>query len=540
MSLQCQTCGKLFNTFKKYIIHTQYVHPNIFKNFICPKKKCKRVFNRRHTLKVHLQKIHNFYDAKGINEFGNNIDNTETSNISLNNAEISKDNLNDGDVDKANEFSKDENINYLECFKNIHKANVVKIISELYNLDIARIRVQEILDCFSNFQSTLIESIIRMLSSSEAFEKSEIFKVISEMLLILKNPFSELNTEFKRFQYFEESGKLLMPQKVLIGIGKERFQRYSEAQMNLKERYAYFIPLRNLLKTFLEIPNVLKTIKDYQYNLNIENKKSGNMRNIIHGSLWKNNVPNNDELVLPLLLYYDDFETGNPLGSHAGIYKMGAVYCTIATIPPSYASRLENVFLTLLFHTADRSEFGNKNVFQCLISEITFLENEGINLVINGKEINCKFVLILIIGDNLGLHSLFGLNETFSSTYFCRMCVASKDETYTQTFEIEAQLRNTNDYDLHVENNVGIKEKCLWNDLKNFHVYNNLVVDVMHDLFEGIHRYSMALIIQNFIENNFFNLEMLNNRIQYFSYEPQEKKKSHLLYLKKTYKMDVL
>jgi len=32
---------------------------------------------------------------------------------------------------------------------------------------------------------------------------------------------------------------------------------------------------------------------------------------------------------LQILLYYDDFETANPLGSKKGIHKLGCVYFTL-------------------------------------------------------------------------------------------------------------------------------------------------------------------------------------------------------------------
>lgn len=77
---------------------------------------------------------------------------------------------------------------------------------------------------------------------------------------------------------------------------------------------------------------------------------------------------------MPLILYYDDFETCNPLGSHAGIYKLGAIYFTIASIPPKYASRIENIFLAMLFHSQDRTKFGNRAIFNILLKELKNLE----------------------------------------------------------------------------------------------------------------------------------------------------------------------
>jgi len=37
----------------------------------------------------------------------------------------------------------------------------------------------------------------------------------------------------------------------------------------------------------------------------------------------------NGKTVLPLFMYFDDFESGNVLGSHSGIHKVGAVYVSI-------------------------------------------------------------------------------------------------------------------------------------------------------------------------------------------------------------------
>lgn len=49
--------------------------------------------------------------------------------------------------------------------------------------------------------------------------------------------------------------------------------------------------------------------------------------------------------------------------------------------------------------------------------------------------------------------------------------------------------------------------------------------DIMHDLFEGIYRYDMALIINHYIQLNYFSITTLNSRIQYFSYDNFQKNK---------------
>lgn len=52
--------------------------------------------------------------------------------------------------------------------------------------------------------------------------------------------------------------------------------------------------------------------------------------NIMQGDLWKREYSDvSDYMILFLFLFYDDFEIGNPLGSHAGTNKIGVLcfYC---------------------------------------------------------------------------------------------------------------------------------------------------------------------------------------------------------------------
>lgn len=94
--------------------------------------------------------------------------------------------------------------------------------------------------------------------------------------------------------------------------------------------------MKDTLQLFLELPDVCHKIKEYQENILRCGVKvycnSTPMSNIIMGKTWNTINTENKEIILPLILYFDDFESGNPLGSHAGCYKIGAVYFTIATI----------------------------------------------------------------------------------------------------------------------------------------------------------------------------------------------------------------
>nr|XP_023028858.1 uncharacterized protein LOC111517034 [Leptinotarsa decemlineata] len=249
--------------------------------------------------------------------------------------------------------------------------------------------------------------------------------------------------------------------------------------------------------------------------------------NIMQGDLWQmylNKVKHKN--VFPLIIYFDEFETCNPLGSHAGVYKQGAVYFSIASLPQQYTTRLENIFLVMLFHSDDRITFGNKAVFDILINELKYLEDKGIAINCNGNVEQVYFSMVLLIGDNLGLHSLYGLVESFQANFYCRFCKCHKHDMKKLCKEEQTLLRTVDEYDeMVLEKSYGIKEKCVFHDLPNFHIFNNLTCDIMHDLSEGVHRYGLAKVIESLISQNFFSLDYLNQRIQFFNYNSSEKNK---------------
>ena len=81
-------------------------------------------------------------------------------------------------------------------------------------------------------------------------------------------------------------------------------------------------------------------------------------------------------MIIPLLHYYDDFETANPLGSKAAIHKIGGNYSMILALPPRFNSSLENIFLTTLFYSEDRRE-SNIHVYDVVVAQYQHLARDG-------------------------------------------------------------------------------------------------------------------------------------------------------------------
>lgn len=136
--------------------------------------------------------------------------------------------------------------------------------------------------------------------------------------------------------------------------------------------------------------------------------------NLVQGALWRRKIcAYKRKIVFPVLLSFDDYETNNALGSHAGVAKCGATYIHIPCIPPEYQSELQNIFLFILFNTIDRSVYKNKIVFTKIIEELFFLQKQGIEIQTANGSVRIYFVLAQVLGDNLGQNQILGFTQSF-------------------------------------------------------------------------------------------------------------------------------
>jgi len=133
------------------------------------------------------------------------------------------------------------------------------------------------------------------------------------------------------------------------------------------------------------------------------------------------------------------------------------------------------------------------------------------------------FSLGLILGDNLGLHSMLGFTESFIARFPCRFCKSPKLNCHSQVTQVDEMLRNKTNYDEDILiNNItltGLKEVCVFNQINSFHLTQNFAVDIMHDILEGVCKYDIGMILKKMIYDfNYFTIDTLNNRIESFNY----------------------
>lgn len=277
-------------------------------------------------------------------------------------------------------------------------------------------------DSFLFLLKTKIQSDLFKLNAS-----SDTIQEFSKIFHILSNPFYDVKTEYFRLQTLECMGFLIRPHEVVIG--QILNDRLLDVVVVLEPKVVKLtmVSLKVLLKKQLEHLNFFDIIFNYLNTIQ-ENDNPHIISSFLQSNLWKIKSTDPNQIVLPLFLYYDDFEITNPLGSHAGVQKVGAVYVSLACLPPDLASRLHNIFLVSLFKTDNKSCFGNSVIFKEIIAVLNFSETSGMDILVGNKSYKIFFKLGLILGDNLGWHSILGFVEIFIAKYPCRFYETPKHE----------------------------------------------------------------------------------------------------------------
>ncbi len=236
----------------------------------------------------------------------------------------------------------------------------------------------------------------------------------------LDNPFTHLSSEHKWKKYFKEKWAVVDPTEIKLGV------RY-DSRLNRVTRTYDQVPVTD---TFIYIPllDTLQFIFRNAYIYKQMSKPSGSTtvyNDFCDGSYFKKHpLFSKQQNALQIQLFYDDFESANPLGSKQGIHKIGAIYFILRNFPPKINSSLMNIYLLSLFHAQDVKNYGVDAILKPLVEDLKVLESSGIEVSFSKEPL--FGTVAQVTGDNLGMHTLFGFMESFSAHYFCRFCLVDK------------------------------------------------------------------------------------------------------------------
>lgn len=502
----CFKCDSSFYIPNDYINHLrqQHIVNSLYKcNF---DKKCDRMYDSLRSFRNHLKTHHTCSQPSNTPPIVTQ-DNTQNCIPYIDNSRI------------ASTRSKNDEYKYiflkfivkLLCDDSIARKKAFSIIRDMHSQlsDIIKHMGQISQKYYSFYDESDLRSITEIIDyTSTQFEISEykLFKELDGLGLFIKAIDYTLTTE-GNIAYVNENP-----------IFVETLYRTK------------IMPISSIFEKIFKTANFLVNLVPFVEKLKIPSEVCSN---VIQSRLWKSRIEKleqneTDCLFLPLLIYYDDFEPLNALGSKSGAYKIGAIYCKIMCLLPEWQAQNWSTHLIMLFFSDDRKKFGDTIVFTPLIKELNKLQ-EGFKIDSTSYK-KCKIIPFLLCGDNLGLNSLLGFTESFNANFFCRFCKTSKQHSQSQITDNNVVWRDKQTYEADLLKNclseTGIRENSVWNDLIGFHVTTNLSIDVMHDMLEGVCHYDITQIMQHFITKyKLFTLEQLNTRIKKHNFGPRNKNK---------------
>ncbi|XP_030606887.1 uncharacterized protein LOC115795207 [Archocentrus centrarchus] len=351
---------------------------------------------------------------------------------------------------------------------------------------------------------------------------------VEEVFSNVFNPFSELNTNSKWTKYFTEKWGVVEPVEINLGV------RYDSKRNKISGIYEQ-VPVND---TFIYVP-LFKTLEFIFKNaevcgqLNKASTLDDFYKDFCDGKYYKQHpLFSKSKGALEIQVYYDDFETSNPLGSKQGIHKLGCLYFTLRNLPPSLNSSLMNIHLISLFHSQDAKKYGIDKILAPFIDDVKVLEQSGMEVSFTEQPL--YGTIAQITGDNLGLNSILGYVESFSANYYCRMCLTDKVSAQTVFSEDDPRLKlrtkitNEEHYKYLVDNPrenscFGIKRNSILNSLCYFNISDNFVLDIMHDILEGVAQYEVKLLFE-YLNENFISTETILQRVYAFNYGFMNKK----------------
>ncbi|KAK0148422.1 hypothetical protein N1851_011247 [Merluccius polli] len=385
-----------------------------------------------------------------------------------------------------------------------------------FNLAAFFLKMQTVLHVSQRATQEIIEHVDQLFLLSEPVKKNNCpftdTLAVSESNVLHKSVTAEgpLSTAKRRKTYYEEKFPLIRPVEYLIESSQHTFM---------------YVPILSTLQQLLKKTDVLEKVKE------TPSKLPGQYLSHCDGSYCHENALLSDEgQKCSLILYVDDFEIANPLGTSRKIHKVCTVYWTLANLPAKYRSALHSTQLALLCNSNDVREFGFSKVFAPLLKDLRTLEEVGVYIEAFGDCV--KGTVFSVAADNLAAHALAGFNESFRSTYFCRFCLTTQTEMQVSDAVTGVNLRTKDLHDSLVqevqegdtEQGYGVKRSCVLSDhLKYFHPLTGFPPDVLHDLFEGVVPVELAHCLKSMIAKKYFTLEELNRAILFFPYQHSDK-----------------
>ena len=286
------------------------------------------------------------------------------------------------------------------------------------------------------------ESVTELMSDAIDIAKQCVTSVISDTnislndpkvknmystLESLQHPFDGIDTMYKLDKYVSQLPSFVQPTEHAIGQHWEGVD--SQREQYLKDDTFMYVSVEKTLRNVLRLHKVwdeMCNVDDEIASDDVSSFFSGRNFRKLYSQL-KTDVKV-DFYPVVLQLYYDDFETTNPIGTKTGLHKLGGFYFRILNLSRKHNAKLDNIHLLALTYRQDITKYGMSAVLEPIVKELLSLEC-GLDITTeDGSTRHVSCILGNVVADNLGLHRILGYTESFSHSFACDFCYGTTDE----------------------------------------------------------------------------------------------------------------
>lgn len=344
----------------------------------------------------------------------------------------------------------------------------------------------------------------------------------------ITNKIGDYASRYKRDKKMNEIQCYIPSQERAIGTRIDMiYNKNKQVEIpTLVQSTLQYIPIISSLRAFLADNETRELYFEHQNN---HHCKANIYERFCCGTVCRSNdFFRENPHALQIQLSIDDFEICNPLGSKSGLHKVCGIYFVVNNMPKGYNSKLQNIVLVALCNTDDLDTPSTdiNSIWAMIVSEIKYLEDVGIDI---GNGIRIKGTIINLTADNLGANAAFCLTKGFRSHNYCRICLLTKNQCEQAIVDDPSKYRDVSHYQQILKlidecsikqpaETYGIKQYCVLNDLKYFHIFKNFSVDIMHDLCEGVIPCLLKKFILYCIGKKVFKEIEIKNSIQHYSF----------------------
>jgi hypothetical protein len=481
----------------------------------CPFKNCNYSTNVYSSFNTHKSRIH-----ANSSDFSDEIVSTENATV------------NAADLDYEDNFLSQ----HADSFDNPEEDSVCdssQLRAQLrHNLSSLFLKMQTVLHVSDMATQEIVEHLSQIFSLSQPLIRDTVKETLQRHdISITEATLNDLVNEVMNTNIFVSAttkGEEMSTKKRRKTFVEKNFPVVKPVQYELEPgcRVAY-VPILQVIQEMFKHTDILERIKETKVS------QKGHYTSHQDGLYFqKNNLLSSLELSLPILLYIDDIEIANPLGTSRKIHKLCSVYWVLADLPLKYRSALHVIQLAAICKVPDVQKYGYKTVLRPLLQDLCTLEQDGVFIESLGQSV--QGTVLCVVSDNLAAHALAGFMQSFRAGHICRFCNATRDQILShEVGDGEFCLRTKASHDRNLltvmqgdqsHSVVGVKGDCVLNEsLQHFHTTTGFPPDILHDLFEGIVPVELALCIQEMIRLKYLTLEGLNRKIMLFQYENSDK-----------------